>query len=123
MGENLRNLSDPKPFAKAAGEYYTAVNDSAPHGPGSGIAAQLFVDRQAGAAGHSFDWQQFHQVRNASAGQVLMTGAPATRQAGTSRRSPRRSSCASSDGPSSGRARSDRRPARRGRDVRARSGG
>lgn len=73
-GENLRNLSEPKPFAKAAGEYYTAVDDSAPHGPGSGIAAQLFIDRQACAAGHSVDWQQFHQIRNASAGQVLMTG-------------------------------------------------
>lgn len=78
-GENLRNLSDPKSFAKAAGEYYAAVTAAKPYGRGSGIAAQLHVDRQAKLAGHNISWQQFHEVRNASAGQGAGTSTAADR--------------------------------------------
>lgn len=71
VGEILRNLSDTKMFAKAAGEYYALVGEAAPHGRGSRVAAQLFIDRQARAAGHSVDWQQFHRRRNATLGPLL----------------------------------------------------
>lgn len=78
-GENLRNLSDPRSFAKAAGEYYAAVTAAQPYGPGSGIAAQLHVGRQAQLAGHSVNWQQFHRENSASAGQVLTASTGADR--------------------------------------------
>jgi hypothetical protein len=70
-GESLRNLSEPQSFAKAAGEYYAAVTAARPYGRGSGIAAQLHIDRQAQLAGHSVDWQRFHEVRNSPAGRVV----------------------------------------------------
>lgn len=79
--ENLRNLSDPKPFARAAGEYYAAVSAAAPYGKGSEVAAQLFVDRQAQAAGHSVDWQLFHRERNAAVAPLLAQGTGANQEA------------------------------------------
>lgn len=76
-GENLRNLSSPGQFARSAAEYYTAVSAAAPHGRGSEVAALLFVDRQARAAGHRPDWRGFQQMRN-SAEPVLTTRTPAS---------------------------------------------
>jgi fido (protein-threonine AMPylation protein) len=73
-GANLRNLSAPKPFAAAAGEYYAAVSTALPYGRGSRVAAQLHIDREAQTAGHSVDWGTFHREHNVSSKQVLLTG-------------------------------------------------
>lgn len=79
--ENLRNLSDPKQFARAAGEYYAAVSAAAPYGEGSEVAAQLFIDRQAQAAGYSIDWQFFHRERDAAVAPLLTQGTGADQAA------------------------------------------